>query len=172
VSESRDFSSGFSTVQTETGREESRLLSNELAEAKRIQQSLLTSNGSLNKILPSKEDEMKYVLNIENLTAHLTGESSDDYSEFIDDNLINFVNENAYCRGYDLSVHFECLKQKLMQHIRYLTNQRALKASDIINQLSHSVAETRYVPNNLHASYFSSKRIISSGWESRDSESV
>jgi hypothetical protein len=143
VSESREFSSGFSTVQTETSTEENSILSNELAEAKRIQQSPLTSNGSLNKTLSSKEDEIKYVLNIENLTAYFTAESSNDYSEFIDDNLINFVDENSYCRGYDLSVNFECLKQKLMQRIRYLTSQKAPRISDTVHQLSYPVAETR-----------------------------
>jgi hypothetical protein len=148
VNGSSEFSSGFSTVQTETGREESHLLSNELAEAKRIQQSLLTSNGSLNKTPSSKKNEIKYILNIQNLTAYLTGESPNDYSEFINDNLINFVNENSYCRGYDLSVNFECLKQKLMQHIRYLSSQKALKLSDTVNLVSYPVAVTRYVSNN------------------------
>jgi hypothetical protein len=145
VHENSKFSSGFSTVQRETGTEGSHLLSNELAGTKRMQQSRLTSNGSLNKIPFSKENEIKYVLNIQNLTAYLTGESPNDYSEFINDNLINFVNENAYCRGYDLSVNFECLKQKLMQHIRYLSSQKPLKLSDTVNQVSYPVAETRYM---------------------------
>jgi hypothetical protein len=142
---SSEFSSGFSTVQTQRGTEEINLLNNELADAKIIQQSLLTSNGSLNKTLSSKETEIKYVLNIQNLTSYLTGESPNDYSEFINDNLVNFVNENAYCRGYDLSVNLECLKQKLQQRIRYLSSQKALKLSDTVNQVSYPVAETRCV---------------------------
>jgi hypothetical protein len=142
-----EFSSGFSTVQTQAHTKESDVR-NELIEAERIQQSLLTSNGSLNKTLSSMPDEIKYVLNIENLTAYLTGESPSDHLEFINDNLINFVNENAYCRSYGLSVNFECLKQKLMEYIRYLTRQKTLKLSDTVNLVSYPVAETRYVFNN------------------------
>lgn len=145
---SGEFSSGFSTVPTETGTGESHLLNNEVAEAERIQQSLLTSNGSSIKTPSLKKNEIKYVLSIQNLTAYLTGESPNDYSEFINDNLINFVNENAYCRGYDLSVNFVCLKQKLMQYIRYLSSHKALKLTDTVNQVSYPVAKMRYVSNN------------------------
>jgi hypothetical protein len=133
----------FSAIQTDTQTGESRFSGKEQAEMARIQQSLLTSNASLNSTLASKEDEIEYVLNIQNLTAYLIGESSDDYSEFIDDNLVNFVNENAYCRGYDLSVSFECLKQKLMRHIRHLTREMALISPGIVNRASRPVAQTR-----------------------------
>jgi hypothetical protein len=143
VNGSSESSSEFSTIQTATENHGSHLLSNEEAEAKIIRQSLLTSKAYLNKTFTAKKDEREYVLNMQNLSAYLTGESQDDYSQFIDDNLMNFVNENADCRCYDLSINLECLKRKFMQHIRHLIGQKALKSSDTVNQASYPVAETR-----------------------------
>lgn len=153
VNGDNEFSSEFSARQynqnlSMVGTEESHLLNNEVADAQGVQQSPLTSNGSAIKTPSLKKNEIKYVLSIQNLTAYLTGESPNDYSEFINDNLINFVDENAYCRGYDLSVNFVCLKQKLMQHIRYLSSHKALKFTDTVSRVSYPVAETRYVSNN------------------------
>jgi hypothetical protein len=142
VNGDNDFPSEFSTIQTETEKHENRLLSNELSEVERIKQLLLTTKAYLKKTLAAKKYETEYGLNIQNLSAHLTGESPDDYSEFIHDNLINFVNANADCMCYDLSANLECLKRKFMQHIRHLIGQKALKSSDTVN-LSYLVAEPR-----------------------------
>jgi hypothetical protein len=142
VNGDKELSSEFSTIQTETKKQETHLLNNELAEVERIQQSLLTPKAYLNKTITAKKYETENGLNIQNLSALLTDESPDGYSEFIRDNLVNFVNENADCMCYDLSADLECLKRKFMQHITHLIGQKALKSSDTVNQVFYPVAET------------------------------
>jgi hypothetical protein len=119
-------------------------LSDEPVEVDKSQESQLTSDDSLNRTPYSVKEEIKYsYLNITNIIGYLIGDSPNYGSHIITENLINLVGENAYCTGDDLSVSFECLKEKLLQDVRDLTRQKALKLSDTVRLIRIPVAETR-----------------------------
>jgi hypothetical protein len=110
------------------------------------QKSLLNLEEVLYKALSSVQDEIKdKFLNIESQMGQLSDDPSKYYLEFINKNFINLIDGSVHCRDDDLSASFECLKQTLLQLIRYMTKQRVLKLFDSVHLVRNPQAETRYV---------------------------
>jgi hypothetical protein len=144
VKPDNEFSSRFSTIQAVKHTDESHLRSKEIAETVRSQESQLISDGSFNRTPSSIQDETKENFsNIVNIIEYFTGDSSNYNSQVISKNLINFACESIQCRSDYLFVGFEYLKKGLLQYIKHLTNQRALKLSDTVHLIRDPVADTR-----------------------------
>jgi hypothetical protein len=108
--------------------------------------SLLSSEEVLYETLSSVQDEIQgNFFNIENFIGKISGDPSDYYLEFINKNFINLIDGRVHCRDDDLSASFECLKQTLLQLIKYLTEQRVLKLFDTVHLVRNPEAETRLV---------------------------
>jgi hypothetical protein len=108
------------------------------------QKSVLSSEEVLYETLSSMQDEIQdNFLNIENLISKVSENPSDFYLEFINKNFINLIDGRVHCRDDDLSASFVCLKQTLLQLIRYLTKQRVLKLFDTVHLVRNPEAQTR-----------------------------
>ena len=108
------------------------------------QKSLLNSEEVLYETLSSVQDEITdNFLNIENLIGKISKDPSDYYLEFINKNFINLIDGRIHCRDDDLSASFECLKQTLLQLIRYMTKRRVLKLFDTVHLVRNPEAQTR-----------------------------
>jgi hypothetical protein len=143
VNEDNEFSTEFSTMQTQIYTNESNFIDKpDDIDIRQI--SLLNSEEVLYKTLSSAQDEIKdNFLNTENLIGQLPEDPSNYYLEFINNNFINLIDGSVHCRDDDLSASFECLKQTLLQLIRYLAKQRVLKIFDTVQLHRNPEAETR-----------------------------
>jgi hypothetical protein len=136
------FPSEFSTMQTLDHTNRSRL-SDGVLEANKSQESQLTSHNPL-KETHSANGELEYnYLNMIDIIGYLIGYPSNYVSDIITKNLTRVIGNNAYCRHGDLSVSFECLKEKLLQDIKYLMIQKALKFSETVRLIRVPMSETR-----------------------------
>jgi hypothetical protein len=132
-------SSKFSIIQTVNHTNKSQL-SGEPAEVNESHESQLTSDA-LNRTPYSVKEEIKYSY-LNTTSRNLIGDSPN-YISYITDNLINLAGENNQCKGDDLSVSFECLKEKLLQDITNLMSQKALSLSDTVRLIRIPVPERR-----------------------------
>jgi hypothetical protein len=140
-----EFSTEFSATQTQIYAHESHPIDKPY-DVNVTQKSLLNSEKVLYENLSSVQDEIQdNFLNIENLKGKISEDPSDYYLEFINKNFINLIDGRVHCRDDDLSASFECLKQTLLQLIRYLTKQRVLKLFDAVHLVRNPEAQTRYV---------------------------
>jgi hypothetical protein len=137
------FSTEFSATQTQIYTNESHPISKPDG-VNVTQNSLLSSEEVLYETLSSVQDEIQDdFLNKENLIGKISEDPSDYYLEFINKNFINLIDGRVHCRDDDLSASFECLKQTLLQLIRYLTKQRVLRLFDTVHLVSNPEAQTR-----------------------------
>ena len=140
-----EFSTEFSATQTQIYAHESHPIDKPY-DVNVTQKWLLSSEKVLYETLSSVQDEIQdNFLNIENLKGKISEDPSDYYLEFINKNFINLIDGRVHCRDDDLSASFECLKQTLLQLIRYLTKQRVLKLFDAVHLVRNPEAQTRYV---------------------------
>jgi hypothetical protein len=138
-----EFSTEFSATQTHA--HESNPIDT-TDDANVTQKSLLSSEEVLYETLSSVQDEIQdNFFNVENLIGKISEDPSDYYLEFINKNFINLIDGTVHCRDDDLSASFECLKQTLLQLIKYLTEQRVLKLFDTVQLVRNPEAKTRYV---------------------------
>jgi hypothetical protein len=138
-----EISTEFSAKQTQMYANESHSI-DKPDDANVTQKSVLSSEEVLYETLSSMQDEIQdNFLNIENLMGNVSESPSDYYLEFINKNFINLIDGRIHCRDDDLSASFVCLKQTLLQLIRYLTKQRVLKLFDTIHLVRNPEAQTR-----------------------------
>ena len=139
----KEFSTAFAATQTQTYTNKSNPI--DIPDGVNVtQKSLLSSEEVLYETLSSVQDEIQEnFLNIENLIGKFSEDPSDSYSEFINKNFINLIEGRVHCRDDDLSASFECLKQRLLELIRYLTKQRVLKLFDTVHLVRNPEAKTR-----------------------------
>ena len=143
VNGDNEFSTEFSATQTQIYTNASHPI--DIPEdANFTQKSLLSSEEFLYESLSSVQVEIQdNFLNIENLIEKISEDPSDNYLEFINKNFINLIDGRVHCRDDDLSTSSECLKQRLLQLIKYLTKQRVLKLFDTVHLVRNPEAQTR-----------------------------
>jgi hypothetical protein len=138
-----EISTEFSAAQTQKYRHEGHSIDTP-DDVNVTQNSLLSSEEVLYETLTSVQDEIQdNLFNVENLIGKVSEDPSDYYLEFINKNFINLIDGTVDCRDDDLSASFECLRQKLLQLIKHLTEQRVLKLFDTVQLVRNPEAKTR-----------------------------